>query len=725
MLAVSRCRKVALTLMISLMLPLASADVRVLWDVSQSMAQNDPDNYREDALLLMLDAIPSGERAAVWTFGQYVNLLVPHDTIDAGWRSLARERIQQQGAPAIRTNLGRALDEAAYDFNYSSYNGPTHVVLITDGQVDIAPNADVNQVERSRILSQLVPRYNAANARIHTVALSADADHALLRQLSEQTGGQYLRADEGPELLPLLSALGNEVAPMSQLTMSDSSFVVDRSIRELTVLMYHSSGSVGLRSPDGRSTSALNPADQRWRVGRGYTQVTVPEPATGAWRVTGDTAGPTRLRVLSDINIHWQQPESAAVAEGADLRLSVMLTDTDGNPVAEDLRELIDAQLLVDGSVIPSRILADRIIADLSAGRRGQTVNVTVTVNGGTFNRLAERQIQVVAPFVSEILMTEQGYEWRLYPNRRLSPSMALDVQASYAQAGESVTTQFIQTEAGYWVWVLPYDRPEGEYQVELSGQMIDGDGRRSAIDNETVTLRLPANPQGGMAMTPELAMETEPMAEPAPAETDFVKDPMPIFQELQADLVVNQNGQEWTDEPQAESEPGGTSWLTYLLLSIPGIVVLAGGYFIYRRLEQRAQPVEDENAPILGGDEFAGLDDVDNLPPDDELDISKLDDEVDDMAGEPFQDDSDLSSMLDDLPPPQQTEAPSPAVEDMLDAEPADSMDTELGDTSDNDPEEELFDISSIDDDLADLDLALDGDDPFAEEDEDADNRT
>ena len=68
-----------------------------------------------------------------------------------------------------------------------------------------------------------------------------------------------------------------------------------------------------------------------------------------------------------------------------------------------------------------------------------------------------------------------------------------------------------------------------------------------------------------------------------------------------------------------------------------------------------------------------------------------------------------------EELPPPQRTEAPSIAQEDMLDSESSTGFE-EVADTEE-DPEEELFDISSIDDDLADLDLALDGDDPFADD--------
>ena len=90
----------------------ALADVRIVLDVSKSMAENDPQNARSDALLLLLNAVPNGDKAGIWTFGQYVNLLVPHEIVNDNWRANAQLKIRQLAAPAIRTNLGRALEEA-------------------------------------------------------------------------------------------------------------------------------------------------------------------------------------------------------------------------------------------------------------------------------------------------------------------------------------------------------------------------------------------------------------------------------------------------------------------------------------------------------------------------------------------------------------------------------------------------------------------------------------
>jgi len=695
---------------------LALADVRVVMDVSKSMAENDPGNFRTEAIQLLLDSLPSGEKAGVWTFGQYVNLLVPHNTVNSQWRQAAVTAIRNQNAPATRTNIGRALEDVSYDFLFSSYRGPSHVVLITDGRVDIAPNEDVNRVERERILSQLVPKFVAANARIHTIAISEQADKALLRQMSEQTGGQFQSVDDTRNLSRVMAALAAEVSPASQLTLNKKSFNVDASIREITILMYHSSGAVALQSPDGTMSSAVNPGNQRWRVGNGFTQVSVSSPQLGRWQVNGQLEGQSSIRVLSDINLRWTEPEMSAAAKTNLISIAAELVDGDGKSIADDLASVITATLRVNGAVMPVQIQQDSIVARLPVTDQMDAMNLELNIDGGTFNRLITRQVRFVEPYISEVLMTSRGYEWRLYPNRLLSNVESINAMVEFDVMGQKRTEPFSQTDAGYWLWVLPYDLEPGQYTIQLSGSVMQ-DSARQNLPPESVTLSIPPAASGSLPMTPDL-MVMPPM--PANDVSDaFEKDPMPVFDELQAELVVAEdpNAIPWEDvidDPTME-QAGDSNVMTYVLLSVPGILVLVIAYLFYRRLESKTKGTTSEDELIMGGDDFSDLDDMSALQPDADLDISSLEDDTDDysLAEAPTIDDI----IDEDLPTPEKTEAPSAALEDMLDADAIAALTEVDSDVTEAEGDEELFDISSIDDDLADLDLALDGDDPFADD--------
>ena len=238
-------------------------------------------------------------------------------------------------------------------------------------------------------------------------------------------------------------------------------------------------------------------------------------------------------------------------------------------------------------------------------------------------------------------------------------------------------------------------------------------------LGRESITLPIPPTAGSGFRMTPDASMEHMPIVDMNIVDTTgdaFIKDPMAMFEELQADLVVEQReGDPWSDEQSSTNSDDSSKLMTYLLLSIPGVLVLVAAYLFYRRLEQKTKGETSEEELILGGDEFSQLDDMNAIKPDSDLDISSFDD----FDDEPMADAPVIDEVYEeDLPTPDKTEAPSIAQEDMLD-ETGDASTNALDDTEE-DPEEELFDISSIDDDLADLDLALDGDDPFADDEPD-----
>ena len=133
------------------------SDVRMVIDISGSMKKNDPQNLRQPALEMLVKLLPKESKAGVWTFGQYVNMLVPHGVIDRNWVAKAESSAQQIRSIAQFTNIGEALEKAAYDHKYTNDKYQKHIILLTDGMVDINRNSSLNQKERQRILDQVLP----------------------------------------------------------------------------------------------------------------------------------------------------------------------------------------------------------------------------------------------------------------------------------------------------------------------------------------------------------------------------------------------------------------------------------------------------------------------------------------------------------------------------------------------------------------------------------------
>jgi len=225
--------------------PAKPSDVRIVIDISGSMKQTDPENLRVPAVNLLVELLPDGSQAGIWTFGRYVNMLVPLAAVDSDWRTQAKEKAETINSVGLQTNLTEALQKASWKVAPDS--GFDHsVILLTDGKLDMqqpgAPS-DINQREKQRLLTSVLPDYIAAGARIHTLALSDAADVKTLQQISLETGGLFLRATSADELLKAFLKAFDRAVPAEQVPMTDNQFEIDDSVQEFTALIFRQSNS--------------------------------------------------------------------------------------------------------------------------------------------------------------------------------------------------------------------------------------------------------------------------------------------------------------------------------------------------------------------------------------------------------------------------------------------------------------------------------------------------
>ena len=172
----------------------ALPDVRIVIDISGSMKDNDPNNLRGPALELLVQQLPDGAKAGVWTFGQWVNMLVKHRQIDDQWRQQAIAAIDQITTLGLYTNIPQALETATYDIDHLKPEYQTSLIVLTDGRVELSDSSEENAKARAGILDNLLPKLADAGIAVHTVALSAQADNTLLQRqilLSSLTGFFY------------------------------------------------------------------------------------------------------------------------------------------------------------------------------------------------------------------------------------------------------------------------------------------------------------------------------------------------------------------------------------------------------------------------------------------------------------------------------------------------------------------------------------------------------
>ena len=168
-----------LTGLITAVLPMVVSgnptDVRVLVDVSGSMKKADPKAVRGPATALLATLLPDQSQGGIWLFGSDVRQLVPYGPVDARWDALGQPIEASIGSTDRFTHMESAL-RTGITAGGERTTGVCHVILITDGIVDVQGGKDASSASRDRILKTVLPDANDRGCSIHTIALSNEAD---------------------------------------------------------------------------------------------------------------------------------------------------------------------------------------------------------------------------------------------------------------------------------------------------------------------------------------------------------------------------------------------------------------------------------------------------------------------------------------------------------------------------------------------------------------------
>lgn len=349
-----------LLLLLVLVLPTAWADdiggglksdVRLLIDISGSMKQSDPENLRIPALELIIRLLPEGSRAGVWTFGESVQVLVPHGPVDALWRESARAAISAIDNSGQRTNIPAALAAATYDIGSMDPRYRSSIVLLTDGKVDVSTSPMANASAARSLLTTTAPELGATGIPVHTIALSDEADWEFLQDLARSTSGIAERALSAADLTEIYLQSLEMAAPMARVPVQHSAFDIDASVREFTALVFFEAGDeqLALVSPSGERfdpTQADGPV--QWYRNDQFALITVADPAAGNWQLEVAEAARVRVTVISDLQLDVD-PLPNNMPSGKVSELGIRLRDRGATIVDPEVLALFDLQVQISG----------------------------------------------------------------------------------------------------------------------------------------------------------------------------------------------------------------------------------------------------------------------------------------------------------------------------------------------------------------------------------------
>lgn len=613
-------------------------DVRLVIDVSGSMKRNDPKNLRQPAVDLLVRLMPDGGKAGVWTFGKQVNMLVPHQQVDSRWRSLAGDKSQHINSVGLYTNIGGALEKSAFDRASPSTSYATSIILLTDGMVDISKQPAENEKEWRRIVEELLPELVAADFTVHTIALSDNADDELMEKLALATDGTAAVARSADDLMRIFLRAFEVAAPAQEVPLENNAFAVDSSIDEFTALIFRANASqqTQLIGPDQAVATAASPGqDVQWFRAEGYDLITVTQPLEGEWQIVGDVAPDSRITIVSDLSLRVKQLPTNAF-QGAVETLTFLLQQEAETITSRDFLGLLDIQLSLEhhaDGVQAERVWSKRIDAasppadgiyaqSLPELDKLGTYTVGVAIDGKTFKRQFDHQISVREPFTATLDQSNEGGNQYVLTVR--SHSDAIDPSKTQIAATvvkpdrRSLVRPLGVTEQGRWQTLLHLDQT-GDYRVAVN---ITGEDERGQLfEHKLQPLLLNHDPDAAFVVpSTDAEPNPEPVSTPEPPATP-IPDVEPALEAA----------------PLSETDTGTASWLMYVLLGIGNLLLLGGGYFVFRKWSGRhdeqldtdsallsdAPDDDDQDAPALDAELFA-MDDgeIEPEPPMEDLDL-------------------------------------------------------------------------------------------------------
>ena len=563
------------------------ADVRVLIDISGSMRQNDPNNLRRPALRMLAGLLQPGTRAGVWTFARWVNNLVPVADVDAAWKTRIQSISKQIASPGQFTNIEEVLDKASRDWSGNDATYARHLVLLTDGMVDISKQAGDNEASRMRILDGLLPRLKADGVKVHTIALSERADHELMKRLAGETGGWYEQVEQADQLQRVFLRMFETVGAPDTVPLKENRFTVDGAISEATVLVFSKSDTVpvSLRSPSGEVFKDSDlPSGVAWYRDKGYNLITLSSPQKGEWQLEADLDPDNRVMVVTALKLQTSEVPSH-IATGEMARIEANLSNRGELVTRKAFLRLLEARAQTKhGETETPQVLNDLGEGDDEAAGDGR-----YTMRYG--EDMPVDEVELLIAFESPTFMREKRFRMVVHEPadavvEAVDDGLMLKVQAQSAvmQPGASVTAW--QPDAkGQRLPLEIKTATEGEW----SALLVDATAPTFLTLSGTTRLGNLIEHQLGPLMPPgvepppaPVAPEPEPVVTPVEPEVVAPPEPEPVPPESEAPAET-----EAPEEAEVAEEPAEDWVMPMILFGVFNLVLAIGGgiwYFLRRR---------------------------------------------------------------------------------------------------------------------------------------------
>ena len=617
------------------------SDVRVIIDVSGSMKKNDPKNLRAPALRMLVGLMPSKAKSGVWTFGKYVNMQVKHGKVTSAWKKRAMLESKKIHSRGLYTNIEEALKRTSQGWEKPNRKERRHLILLTDGMVDISKNPQDNAASRKRILNSIAPRLKKAGVMIHTIALSANADKKLMAALAGMTDGWHEAVDNAEDLQRVFLHIFEKSTQVDTVPLENNRFSIDKSIKDMTVLVFRKPGEseTKLITPDKKTWSyKKHPAGVSWYRDTGYDLISSKNPQVGQWLINAAIDPDNRVMVVTNLKLATGEfPNN--IMYGDSLTLTAKLIQ-DGKTVTEErLLKLVNFNvykhamteqpqtdhgsatthdngaesqtvMLDDGSG------ADRLANDgvysvvFNTDQTSGDVSLTIRAKSPAFEREVRHIIKVHAT-PADLNITQQAdgqFKLEVAPRMELLVPHTVSIQVTLPD-GSKKTLQ--QDDDDKWHVILPKEYTGKRVTVTLVGTRVND--KPFHVDFDKI---LAVSQHGEQHLTLDTQAAHAPVAPPAvKSETQDhhaavdVPPPIPVpdahapapHEEKADDGHAKQDKHEAANDHETENgdHEQGFDWLSTTMIIVYAnilFLILGGvGYLVWRKRKAKLAKEQEE----------------------------------------------------------------------------------------------------------------------------------
>ncbi len=291
--------------------PRSAVDAVLLVDTSGSMLVTDPLRLRYEGAKLLLQFLGKNDRVGVVAFSDTA-------TVVSDLKPYAPERTEQlvSAIQSIKTegrytDLLEAVKTGSNLLESSSREDAQRVlILLSDGKMEPEASRGTAMSRTEELVNDILPDLKAKEIKVHTLALSSQADRELLGEISSATDGLNWFTKEPAELQKSFADLFLAVKRPQVVQLTSKGFRIDDDVEEATFYVNHEEGAtLTLVTPKNNEISAAEaPEWVTWFTGKTFDVITLREPEPGDWQVHGVTTNDGFAAVLTNLKLVTDWP---------------------------------------------------------------------------------------------------------------------------------------------------------------------------------------------------------------------------------------------------------------------------------------------------------------------------------------------------------------------------------------------------------------------------------